>query len=206
MFPNPKLEEVLFIIIVLAMPLFAAILIALRRYKTWKILLTLILCTWFSSLATLIVNRPENGLPIFAYFLMGWILAAPVIPFLLLFLCIRAISTHRFPRTVPYLKNAAGIALYVIILGCILGIGYGFLPPGEEHLKNLARSHAHDSRWEDVPGTNEGITITPCPTGWQATWLHSDAKTSSAIYMNLYGGYDYGEINPTWTYRHDSRP
>lgn len=198
MFPNPKLAEVLAIIIVLAMPLFAATLIALRRYKTWKIILTLILCTWFSSLATLVtVNPPENGLAFFANLLLGWIYAAPVIPFLLLFLCIRSISTRLLPRTVPFLKNAAGIALRVIIFGCILGIGYGLLPPGEEYLKDHARSHAHDFGWEDVPGTNASITITPCPSGWQATWLHSDSKTSSSIYMNLYGAFDYSESNST---------
>ncbi len=198
MFPNPKLAEVLAIIIILAMPLYAAILIALRRYKTWKILLTLILCTWFSSLATLLtVNPPENGLAFFANLLLGWIYAAPVIPFLLLFLCIRAISTRLLPRTAPYLKNAAGIALRVIILGCILGIGYGFLPPGEEYLKDQARWHAHVFGWEDVPDTNTHITITPCPSGWQATWLHSDSKTASSIYMNLYGAFDYSESNST---------
>lgn len=198
MFPNPKLAEVLAIIILLAMPLFAAILIALRRYKTWKILLTLILCTWFSSLATLLtVNPPENGLAFFANLLLGWIYAATVIPFLLLFLCIRAISTRLFPRTVPHLKNAAGIALRVLVLGCILSIGYGFLPPGEEYLKEQARSHAYDFGWEDAFSTNTRITITPCPTGWQATWFHSDSKTSSSIYMNLYGAFDYSESNST---------
>lgn len=196
MYPNPKLAEVLAIIILLVMPLFAAILIALRRYKTWKILLTLMLCTWFSSLATLVtVNPPENGLAFFANLLLGWIFAAPVIPFLLLLLCIRAIATRLFPRTVPILKNAARISLRVLILGCILAIGYGFLPPGEQYLKDQARWHAYDLGDQNAYSPEIQIILTSTHKGWHAKLNHPDPEKTYSIDMNLYGAFDYSENN-----------